>query len=65
MPKKSIKRNLAFGKLRPSGMFFIQYVLNSHTTQRRIQNHGTVIRTGITCKKISLQKPIEFGRASK
>ena len=29
------------------------------------QNHGTIIRTGTTCKKIPLQKSIEFGMALK
>ena len=28
-------------------------------------NHGTIIRTGITCKKIPLQNSIEFGMALK
>ena len=27
--------------------------------------HGTIIRTGITCKKIPLQKSIEFGMVLK
>ena len=28
-------------------------------------DHGTIIRTGITCKKIPLEKSIEFGIALK
>ena len=28
-------------------------------------SHGTIIRTGITCKKIPLQRPIEFGMTLK
>ena len=28
-------------------------------------NHGTIMRTGITCKKIPLQKSIEFGMGLK
>ena len=28
---------------------------------KRIQNNGTIIRVGITCKKIILKKSIEFG----
>ena len=31
----------------------------------RWSNHGTIIRTGITCKKIPLQKSIEFAMALK
>ena len=30
-----------------------------------MQKHGTIIRTGTTCKKVPLQKSIEFGMALK
>ena len=30
-----------------------------------VLNHGIITRTGITCKKIPLQKSIEFGMALK
>ena len=28
-------------------------------------NHATIVQTGVTCKKIPLQKSIEFGMALK
>ena len=41
--------------------FYVLIALTIHV----LLNHGTIIRTGITCKKIPLEKSIEFDMALK
>ena len=36
-----------------------------HSFKEGVYHHGTIMRTEITCKKILLWKPIEFGMAMK